>query len=195
LRQKSLHHMQEGGDWRSIINALRVHVPVIWESAGLADKKRFMRHIMPYWNVHRHRVHSKLMIILDELIQRGQLQTLAGRILKVENNTAYIQLRQSKELKKIKMDWLLNCMGPSTDVSKTSSPLMQSLVLRGSAAFDPLAIGFAATACGKLHTASGQLSSAFFTLGPPAKGIVWECTAVPEIRRQSYRLATILLGE
>ncbi len=194
LRQKSLHHTQQGGDWRAIINALRPLVPLIWENASLTDKKRFIRHMLPYWNVHRHRVHNRLIVILDELVQRRQLHTMAGRVQYVENNAATILLRNTKKEEKIKIDWLINCMGPAMDISKTGSHLVQSLTQRGIAALDPLALGFAATTSGEMRDAAGNISNCFYTLGPPVKGVAWECTAVPEIRKQSYALAKKLAG-
>ena len=186
LRDKSRLHMQEGGDWRSVINALRAHIPSIWEETSLSDKKRFIRHVLPYWNVHRHRVHSGLTDILDKLIKDGQLLIMAGRVLGVEHGKISVRARLHYQEQKFKIDWLINCMGPGMDARKASSPLLQSLIQRGSVMLDPLALGFSATA-------TGNVSSPFFTLGPPTKGTVWECTAVPEIRRQSYALSKILM--
>lgn len=193
FRQKSLHHAQQGGDWRAIINALRSHVPMIWENASVTDKKRFIRHVLPYWNVHRHRVHNRLTAILNEFVMRGQLHIMAGRVVRVEEGVATIRQRGQSQEQKINIDWLVNCMGPGMDARQTESPLIHQLTQRGSAAFDPLAIGFVASNNCELRDSTGKASEQFFTLGPPAKGMVWECTAVPEIRKQSFALARVLL--
>jgi len=193
-RKNSLSHMQEGGDWRSIINVLRAHIPTIWQHASVQDKKRFMRHLLPYWNVHRHRVHQTLMDMLQQLIEKQQLQIMAGRVVSVAENQANIRLRKASHMQTMKVDWLINCMGPGLSAQEKTSSLLQSLTQSGNVSLDPLAIGLSATQDGRIYDATGQLSSSFFTLGPPAKGAIWECTAVPEIRRQSYALAKNIIG-
>ncbi|MBK6985138.1 MAG: hypothetical protein IPH32_10465 [Bacteroidetes bacterium] len=42
-------------------------------------------------------------------------------------------------------------------------------------------------------TKNGEISPDFHTLGPPLKGILWESTAVPEIRHQAKELAAKII--
>lgn len=194
FREKCDSYTEQGGDWRSVINALRHQVPDLWQNATVKDKKRFIRHVLPYWNVHRHRVHSQLKQMLDNLAQQNKLQTFAARVLKIEQGQVEIGLRHQQKTQQFKADWVLNCMGPCTDMRYAASPLIKSLINHGEVSLDPLALGFATTKSGEIYDAQGMLSNHYFTLGPPAKGTVWECTAVPEIRRQSYALANRLVG-
>ena len=39
----------------------------------------------------------------------------------------------------------------------------------------------------------GQISQNIYTIGPPLKGILWESTAVPEIRVQAHDLASKII--
>lgn len=194
LRAKSKRYIEEGGDWRSVINAMRDYLPKIWEQTSLPDKKRFLRHVMPYWNIHRHRVNNKVAELFAELSSSGQLSILAGRILEVENGQAAILLRQSKEISKINADWLINCMGPALNAGSTEQPLVNSLLKRGAVCLDPLQLGLVIDSAGALQSETGQASSLLYALGPPVKGAFWECTAVPEIRKHSLHLAKNLLG-
>ncbi|RDI48684.1 hypothetical protein AQULUS_17000 [Aquicella lusitana] len=192
LRSRSKNHINEGGDWRSIINALRGYIPALWERSSLADKSRFLRHLLPYWNIHRHRVHKKVADLLMQLRNRGQLKILAGRILEIEKRIAKIKLRHKNNILPLEVKWVINCMGPS--LSSMQQPLVQSLLSRGMALMDPLDLGFAVSSVGALKETSGHFSSSLYTLGPPARGAAWECSAVPEIRKQSFHLAKHLLN-
>jgi uncharacterized NAD(P)/FAD-binding protein YdhS len=45
-----------------------------------AEKQRFLRHVKPYWESHRHRVHSAIAQQIEQKVAAGQLHLLAGRI-------------------------------------------------------------------------------------------------------------------
>src|SRR5579885_505559 len=191
VRSESLQQVNAGGDWRSVINAVRPHVPAIWEKSSLTDRKRFLRHLLPYWNIHRHRVHNKIAATLTQLTAR-QLQILAGRVLEVDGGRAKIKLRHADKIMQLNVKWVINCMGPALKMSDTQQ-CVKTLLQQGYATLDPLKLGFATAPTGALLEASGNISSRFYSLGPPTKGMVWECGAVPEIRRQCEVLARHLL--
>jgi uncharacterized NAD(P)/FAD-binding protein YdhS len=41
--------------WQTVVDALRPHVPGLWQRLSLPDKRLFLRHVARYWEVHRHR--------------------------------------------------------------------------------------------------------------------------------------------
>ncbi|RST31850.1 hypothetical protein HMF7854_14145 [Sphingomonas ginkgonis] len=43
-------------DWRSCVDALRPHSHALWQSLSEADRRRFLRHARPWWDIHRHRI-------------------------------------------------------------------------------------------------------------------------------------------
>lgn len=65
LRGTIQHYVESGGDWRSVINALRQYIPALWNQAHQQGKRQFLRHVLPYWNVHRHRVHHQIAVLLE----------------------------------------------------------------------------------------------------------------------------------
>jgi uncharacterized NAD(P)/FAD-binding protein YdhS len=58
---------------------------------------------------------------------------------------------------------------------------------------DPLALGISARPTGEVLRYRGGEAGWLFTLGAPLKGVLWETTAVREIRVQAQRLAERLL--
>jgi uncharacterized NAD(P)/FAD-binding protein YdhS len=79
-----------------------------------------------------------------------------------------------------------------TDVSRSTDPLLAALVRRGLVAPDPLRLGVGCTPAGEVLDVSGQVVPGLFVVGPPRKGVLWETTAVPEIRNQAAALAQSL---
>lgn len=193
VREKSIAHASRGGDWRSIVNALRPQVSQLWQQTNAAEKQRFMRHVMPYWNIHRHRVHDKLYQMLESLQASGQLTILSGRVISVDQAAAIIKPRHKHTTQKIKVDWVINCMGPSLHNKKNQQPLIKSLLKQGLISQDSLQMGLAVSIEGAVKDSSGSASHYFYTLGPAVLGTYWESLAVPEIRQQGLTLAKHLL--
>src|SRR5262249_33518016 len=91
-------------------------------------------------------------------------------------------------------DVLINCIGSETNFSKIDSPLVQSLMSRGLIRNDDLSMGLDATADGAIIGSDNQPSQNLHTLGTALKGILWESTAIPEIRVQAHNLSLKLLA-
>lgn len=192
LRRNSMMHHQAGGDWRAVINAVRTHIPALWARISVRDKKQFMRHLLPYWNIHRHRVNDKIAELLQALIAKNQLEIISGHVQLVDEAAAIVKWRKTCECVRYDIDWLINCMGPSNDISLIKQPLLQALIERRVAAWDDLKLGFEMTATGALKSPDGHVSP-YYVVGPARRGLEWEAGAVPEIRKQTHHLALHLL--
>lgn len=185
LRRVSESHSQEGGDWRSIINSVRTRIPDIWQKMSLVDKKRFLRHMVSYWNIHRHRVHTTIMDLLTQMSEQGQLVVMSGRVQSVQSGLANIQLRHGRGVKQVPVKWVINCMGPTQTFSADTSPLVKALLRRDMVSLDALQLGL---------NISPLAAETMYALGAPTKGATWEIGAVPELRRQIFALARHLLA-
>ena len=51
--------------WRSVIDALRTHTQAIWQQLDLVERRRFLRHLRPYWECHRHRAAPEVLDVKD----------------------------------------------------------------------------------------------------------------------------------
>lgn len=197
LRQEVKWAQQQESDWRAVIDALRPYTQAIWESLPLIEQKRFLRHVHPYWEVHRHRVSPNVAETLNQLLRSGQMQLQAGRVQTYQEHSkgveVSIHLRQKRELLNLTVGTVINCTGAACNYSKFRHPLIANLLQHGFASPDPLALGLEVAANGALIQINGQASDYLFTLGSVQKGRLWETTAVPELRQQAAALAQVLL--
>jgi uncharacterized NAD(P)/FAD-binding protein YdhS len=72
-----------GIDWRSVIDALRAQTQALWRNLSLPERKRFLRHVRPYWEKHRHRVVPAVAEKIAALQRSGSLSVIAGRIVSI----------------------------------------------------------------------------------------------------------------
>lgn len=197
VRAEIRHAGRSGIDWRPVVDALRAQTPAIWAALSWEERARFMRHVRPYWEAHRHRLAPVVAKKVEICRATGRLQFYAGRleslVEKTEGVEARFRERGTARRHVLRVAKVINCTGPRSDYSKYQHPLLINLLARGLIDHDPLALGLNALADGTvLGYRSGPVGW-LYTLGAPLKGVCWECTAVPEIRLQAQLLAEKLL--
>ena len=69
--------------WRAVVDALRPHAQTLWAELTPADKARFVRHVRPWWDVHRHRMAPPVAATLATMRAAGALHLHAGRITSI----------------------------------------------------------------------------------------------------------------
>jgi uncharacterized NAD(P)/FAD-binding protein YdhS len=90
---------------------------------------------------------------------------------------------------------VINCTGPDTDLARVGVPLVQALRERGLVSPDELGLGLDTDDDGRLLDRDGHPSRRLFLVGPLRKGLLWENTAVPELRVEARRMAELLAAD
>lgn len=189
----------QGQDWRAVIDGLRPHTQTIWQRFSDAERARFMRHVRPLWDAHRHRVPEATAAVVDQMAAAGRLKFYAGRLQVLEADEqglhALVRHRRSIRHESLRVAKVINCTGARTDYTKYQHPLLIHLLARGLIGHDPLALGINALPTGEVIRYRGQPQPRITTLGAPLKGVLWESTAIREIRQQAQTLASNLLAK
>jgi uncharacterized NAD(P)/FAD-binding protein YdhS len=196
VRKEIAEAAGRGTDWRVVLDAIRPVTQAMWKSFTIEDRARFMRHVRPFWETHRHRLAPPVAERVKQMEEQGAVVFYAGRLQTLEERDGAVQAmfrcRDSGQSKTLRVGKVINCTGPRTDYSKFQHPLFINLLARGLIDHDPLALGINATPEGEVYRYRGEPSAWLFTLGAPMKGALWECTAVPEIRVQAAKLSELL---
>ncbi|HEY2401602.1 MAG TPA: FAD/NAD(P)-binding protein [Steroidobacteraceae bacterium] len=75
---------RRGGDWRETITLIRSLAPQLWQRLPAREKRRMLRHIRPYWDIHRHRLPSQTLARMHHLRRHEKLNIHAGRLMEFE---------------------------------------------------------------------------------------------------------------
>jgi uncharacterized NAD(P)/FAD-binding protein YdhS len=186
-----------GQSWTAVTDSVRPYVQRLWLNADAQQRQQFMQHIRHLWGVARHRLPPKTAAVVYEWISSGQLRVVAGRVLNIEpaagdmlqvNWTA----RGDSKIRTVVTPKLINCTGPSSRYDLYGSKLMRYLFRAGYICSDPMGLGVHTETDGRVINASRQPQNQLFALGPMIRGILWEITAIPEIREQCAQLAETL---
>jgi uncharacterized NAD(P)/FAD-binding protein YdhS len=179
--------------WRAAIDELRPATQAIWREADLTQRRRFLRHLRPWWDVHRHRMAPAVADRIAAMRRDGRLATAAGRIVRVEPDglgaSVIWRPRGAGHEETFRVGRIINCTGLGGDPARASNPLIRGLIERGEARADALALGLEVDEDCQVVDASGHADARLRAIGPITRGSFWESIAVPDIRNQIADLA------
>ena len=189
---------REHGDWRMAVDALRPFNQTIWQNWTPKTRKRFLEHLRPWWDIHRHRMPPVAHAQLAAAILADDVKVIAGKIQRTQHdgNATLVTFRRRGETgtETIRVARIYDCKGISRDWTRCSSPLVRGLLDRRQARTDPLHISLDVTTQCALISGDGQPSGRLFAIGPLSRGTFFEIEAVPDIRVQCANLAHRLLA-
>ena len=195
-RLREVRRRSEAEGWGAVMDRLRHANAETWAALSPAERARFLRHLRPMWDVHRHRLAPEPARRIARLIQDQRLLVAAGRTVRIEPTAAGVEVlwtrRGDPRIERLTADRLVNCTGPGFREAAAADRLLAGLVADGLARPDPLGLGLEVTVEGALVGADGTASTRLFALGPPARAALWECVAVPDIRERIEALVARL---
>ncbi|MEH2171765.1 FAD/NAD(P)-binding protein [Nostoc sp.] len=187
----------QGYDWRAVIDSLRPMIQKIWQKLPTEEQQRFLRHLTPYWDVHRHRIAPKVADVVTEMLDSGQLTIAAGRIREYQalpdGVAVTVCQRKTQTNNILHVRRVVNCTGVAADYRRSPHPLITDLRSQKLIRPNAIGLGLDTDTHGALYAADGNVSTLFYTLGTPRKGDLWETIAVPELRGQAQELSKALL--
>jgi uncharacterized NAD(P)/FAD-binding protein YdhS len=180
--------------WRAAIDRLRPHTQTIWQRFSPAERRRFMRHLRPFWDVHRHRMAPELATRIDTLVKSGALTIHAGRLESaVPQATGAVRVawqpRGTSARVALSFDRIVNCTGPGPLDAGGAGPLLAGLIEGGAIVQDDLGLGIEVDAQCRAIRQDGTIDRTLYALGALTRGRFWEISAVPDIRLQTWTAA------
>lgn len=185
-----------GADWRDVVTFMRPHVPALWRALPRHERQRFLRHLRPYWDLHRHRLAPEIERAVTALRESGLLHVRAARIKALESWGDQIRAtlvpRGGGAAEKLVVDYVINCTGPDYRLRNSRDTLVSQLLRERLVTPDALNLGLRTGPAGEVLDAAGKAIPALYYLGPMLRADWWEATAVPELRAHLQRLAATL---
>ena len=180
--------------WRGVMEGLRPLTAGLWAEADPAVRARFLRHLRPWWDVHRHRIPPAIDLTIEAMETSGRLEVVAGRIDRIEQADDQVTVmwkpRTGGDGPLQSISQAPRNGGPGHDPA--ADPLVGPLLASGRARLEALGLGLDLDDEGRAIGADGAADPRLFVLGPPARAAFWETTAVPDIRKRIEGLVAVL---
>jgi uncharacterized NAD(P)/FAD-binding protein YdhS len=189
---------RSGDTWRRVFTELRGIAPSLWRGWTVAEKKRFLRHIRPFWDAHRHRLAPRVHARIERAIETGKLVIVKGRITHIEafgTDGLRVSVQHGRGTQTLDVARVVNCTGPEAHPGRANNPLLQGLISDRIARPDALGLGLAVDAESRVVSANGSAHTTLYAVGALTRGSRWEVTAIPEMREQANAIVRRLLHD
>lgn len=191
LLQSLRKQVRQGAPWRTVMDGLRPKTQALWQSLTQAQRGRFLRHALPWWNIHRHRIAPEVHRAFEKLLSEGVLEIHAGYLRSLDEQddgiTVFYRRRHMQVVKEFQVDWVVNCTGMER-AGIGHSRLLETMHDDGVLLLDHLGLGVEVDTQSRLMRADGQIWPGLFAAGALTAGRFWEITAVPDIRLQAQKI-------
>jgi uncharacterized NAD(P)/FAD-binding protein YdhS len=198
IRRETRRKLLAGDDWRDVINELRPHTQGIWQRLSVSERTKFLRRVVPYWDIHRHRFAPAAFLRLEQMRASGQVEVIAGQVRAFAQRGAetLVSIRQRRDgsLRELMVGTVVNCTGPNYDIATLTIPLIVQLRDEGLIRQDPLKLGIEVDERYRVLDSKGDAARGLYYVGPMLKARYWEAIAVPELRAHALRLALQLVA-
>jgi len=198
LRGHAHGGVRNGLPWQAAMERLRPHGQALWQSLPSGEQRRFLRHVVRHWDVHRHRIAPQVHARIEGLRESGQLRVHRGRLRHViaQGNCVRMGWQQRDgSLREFDVDVLVNATGVELRAQTMRNALLDGLLGHGHARPGPHGIGVDTAPDGRVLDAGGRAQPRLYALGSLRIGSLWESIAVPELRGQAEAAARALLGQ
>ncbi|CCB63383.1 FAD/NAD(P)-binding protein [Hyphomicrobium sp. MC1] len=183
----------KGISWHAIIDAVRAQAKFFWPNLSLAERSRIVRHLRPYWDVHRFRIAPQPESIIRRRVEAGALHFIAAEIEKLSSRHDGLEVllrlsRSDRRLSRI-VDSVVLATGPNHGRVLASQPFLAELKAQGYVRPDPLRLGIDCDQHGRALNRNGQVSDGLWIAGPLARAGVGELMGLPQVTEFAAMIA------
>ncbi|MET0364067.1 MAG: FAD/NAD(P)-binding protein [Sphingobium sp.] len=179
--------------WRTAVDELRPFTQDLWRAMAQTERRRFLRHLRPYWDAHRHRLAPAVDRKVCAMQMEARLAFAAGKITGAMRQGAGARVewrvRGTDVTRSLTVARIINCTGPSGEIASSPDLLLRDLLAAGHVRQDALGLGLDVDRHGHVLDRHGAAHPGLLAVGPMTRAEGWEIVAVPDIRRQVWEVA------
>lgn len=176
----------EGITWHAVFDRLRGEGGAIWRALPTAERRRLVRHLRPYWDVHRFRIAPQVEAVIDSRLSAGSLHihaaSLLGAVLR-EDGTIAVAFRPRRGGQPFEehYDAVVVTTGPGHRAILSSQPFLETLAAAGVLQLDTVGLGLAVDDDSRAVRTNGEAAETLFIAGPLARGTFGELMGLPQV--------------
>jgi uncharacterized NAD(P)/FAD-binding protein YdhS len=199
VRRAVRESSEAGQSWHGVLEAVRAQNGALWTAWSVAEQRRFLRHLKPFWDVHRFQMAPQVEAVLASALARQQLSVMRGSLRSVvpEGERLAVTLRPRGSAfggeRVERVDAIVNCTGPSRQ-ALLRNPALASLATQGLVRGDALHLGIDVDPLCRALAINGAPVDGLFVVGPPTRGTVGEVSGAAEVAEQAKAVAAGMMA-
>ncbi len=195
VRDEVRQAASEGIGWQPVFDALRAQGGHIWRALPLVERQRLVRHIRPFWDVHRFRIAPQVHASGERLIAEGRLRYLAASLHGIDyagpdaDIGISLRHRHTGEIEEGHYDAVVITTGPAHRSIIAQQPYLQSLNGLGLIKLDDTGLGLACDRNARALDLWNAPVPGLYIAGPLARGTFGELMGLPQVSEQAALVA------
>ena len=195
VRQAVREAEAAGLGWQPVFDQLRSQGGQIWRALSLQERRRLVRHIRPFWDVHRFRIAPQLMEVLERRIAEGSLRFLAASLLEVDAAGPAqpigitLRHRRSRDIERFDVDQVVVTTGPAHAGIIGHQAFLRGLHAQGLVHIDDTGLGLACDDQSRALDLKGVPVPGLYIAGPLARGTFGELMGLPQVSEHAIAVA------
>jgi uncharacterized NAD(P)/FAD-binding protein YdhS len=185
-----------GRPWEDVIAQVRVQGGTVWRALPVHERRRLLRHLRPFWDVHRFQCAPQIDAVVREGLSAGWLSVTAATPVSAAPDGALLRvgLRSrgggaGRETRTVAVAAIVNCTGPGHRSVVETHPVLHSLAAAGHLRADPCRLGIDVDLDSRVLDAAGRAWPGLFVAGPLARGTHGELMGLPQVALQPRAVA------
>ncbi len=175
----------EGIGWHAVLDAVRIQGDQVWNGLTIAERRRLLRHLRAFWDVHRFRIAPQVEAVLRAALASGEVVHLTASLkgARLDGDELVVDLfnRRTGAPLSLAVDVVVIATGPAHSKVIDSQPYLADLRDAGWLRADPAALGLATSRTGRAIGADGRPVDTLFVAGPLARGTFGELMGLPQV--------------
>ena len=183
----------QGVSWHAVIEALKAQGQSIWPNLTVDEQRRVVRHLRPFWDVHRFRIAPQIDQVLQRRLRNGTLEAFAASLRSATAGPRSIVVefkrRGQPVSEHLSCDAIVVTTGPAHHLAVATQPHLADLARAGMIQPDPVGLGIACDRQGRAIDRDGAPVRGFFIAGPLARGTFGELMGFPQVAEHAQFIA------
>lgn len=183
----------QGLSWHPVLDAVRAQAQTIWPKLSILEQRRIVRHLRPFWDVHRFRIAPQVEAVLDRRLTLGTLEIISASLQGAAANPRGIEVdikrRQDGKIERLTVDNVVITTGPAHGSVIVTEPHLASLAQCGLIVRDDAGLGIACDRRGHAFDDEGRAVANLLVAGPLARGTFGELMGLPQVSDYAVQIA------
>lgn len=180
-----------GEPWQAVLDAVRRDAQALWAALPVRQRARLLRHLRPFWDVHRYRIAPQVEAAVKRAIEEGRLTRRLGRLVGAHAGPGGLvaEIRRGRDSAAIETDALILATGPAHGRVIEDNPALASLAAAGLVKADSLGLGIATDRSSRAIAEDGRASDTLLVAGPLARATFGELMGLPQVSAHAEQVA------
>jgi len=188
---------EQGLTWHPVLDQVRAQGTSLWKLLAVEERRRIVRHLRSYWDVHRFRIAPQVEDVLEEAAAAQRLETLAASIhdVRLEGEVIEVSVRPkgSRKTSNRQFDAVVVTTGPAHGQILSSQNWLKQMADRHNLHVDPTGLGLACNDRSEALSANLIADQSLLIVGPLARGHFGELMGLPQVSEHAVFVADRIL--